>query len=261
MSDKPKRNELCPCGSGVKYKYCCISKKPREVKIQIGAVKETGALVYVDYTNDWLNRVAAMSIPMMNFCKDNDIYFFGMFIFMGEYEDLNEKLKKGTLKIEDIMDLYNKKFTKEVAFGLLESAVTEQEMFRKREKFLKDALEAHFEGKYTLSVPVFFAQLEGLLRDNGNIANRDSVKATIPTENWDERMAFHERDKAKYFNGFITRLFEGGKDSSEFNRNPVMHGFGLDYPTKEYSMILYMSILELRNFLWMDNAINKLISL
>jgi hypothetical protein len=27
MTDKPGRNDLCPCGSGKKYKSCCLNKK------------------------------------------------------------------------------------------------------------------------------------------------------------------------------------------------------------------------------------------
>ena len=29
MSNHPGRNELCPCGSGKKYKHCCALKKDR----------------------------------------------------------------------------------------------------------------------------------------------------------------------------------------------------------------------------------------
>jgi len=27
VTKKPQRNDLCPCGSGEKYKHCCINKK------------------------------------------------------------------------------------------------------------------------------------------------------------------------------------------------------------------------------------------
>ncbi len=29
MTDKPGRNDPCPCGSGKKFKNCCISKTPQ----------------------------------------------------------------------------------------------------------------------------------------------------------------------------------------------------------------------------------------
>lgn len=34
---KPGRNDPCPCGSGRKYKRCCIDKKPREHSVLIGS--------------------------------------------------------------------------------------------------------------------------------------------------------------------------------------------------------------------------------
>lgn len=259
MSNKPKRNDLCPCGSGIKYKYCCISKELRERKVPIKnhIYTKCGKPVYVDYTNDWLNISAALNIPLMNFCKDNGLYLFNMHLRVGEIEDFYKKLKNGSLNINDIMNVYKKNFVKDAILGLLDSAVQELTIFKKRERILKDALDAHFDGKYTLSVPVVFAQLEGLLRDIGHIKNRDPVRPTIPTTNWNERMAFSIQDSSEYFNAFITRLFEGGKEASEFNRNPILHGFGLNYNTEENSMVLFMSILELRNFLWFDKNIQN----
>lgn len=29
MSNRPGRNDPCPCGSGRKYKHCCALKEPR----------------------------------------------------------------------------------------------------------------------------------------------------------------------------------------------------------------------------------------
>lgn len=98
-------------------------------------------------------------------------------------------------------------------FKFLELAVEELEIFQKRKTILKDALSAHFEGKYTLSIPVFFAQLEGILRDYGNVPDKEVIKPTIPIDGWIERMAFSTDDQAKYFNSFITNLFKGNTDS------------------------------------------------
>jgi hypothetical protein len=40
-------------------------------------------------------------------------------------------------------------------------------VFAGRDEILLDAVDAHFNGKYTMSVPVLFAQLEGILRNIG----------------------------------------------------------------------------------------------
>jgi uncharacterized protein len=41
MSDKPGRNDPCTCGSGKKYKSCCMNKPPLAKK-KITATKMTG---------------------------------------------------------------------------------------------------------------------------------------------------------------------------------------------------------------------------
>ncbi|MCU0241195.1 MAG: SEC-C domain-containing protein [Vicinamibacteria bacterium] len=44
MSQQPGRNEPCPCGSGQKYKRCCLEKDEataREARAQSGAQQES----------------------------------------------------------------------------------------------------------------------------------------------------------------------------------------------------------------------------
>lgn len=38
MSDKPKRNDPCPCGSGRKYKNCCLDKENSTLTSKLGVV-------------------------------------------------------------------------------------------------------------------------------------------------------------------------------------------------------------------------------
>lgn len=43
---KPGRNDPCPCGSGKKYKKCCIDKKPREHSVIIGSSEPLRGVYY-----------------------------------------------------------------------------------------------------------------------------------------------------------------------------------------------------------------------
>lgn len=265
MSNKPCRNDPCPCGSGLKYKYCCISKDLKERKISIKNCNCTNCgatyTANINLTKDPLNVIASENIPIMNFCKDNGLYFFSICLTVGELNEIRNKLQKNILKIDHILSIYKKHFNKKFMFGLLDSANEELEIYKKRNVIIKDALEAHFNGKYTLSVPVFFTQLEGILRDYGNIPDNDNVKPTIPVDKWNERMAFFVKDQAEYFNSFITNLFKGSGDSSEFNRNPILHGTNINYNTEKNSMVLFLTILEIRNFIWMENKLKSIFQL
>lgn len=80
MSAKTKigRNEACPCGSGQKYKYCCINKTLRERHLPIWEDSTTGEKLSLNMTDDILNWAAQAELPLKNFCKDNDFYFFGL---------------------------------------------------------------------------------------------------------------------------------------------------------------------------------------
>jgi uncharacterized protein YchJ len=46
LSKAPKipRNSSCPCGSGKKYKKCCLIKQEEQVAQQIEAIKMVGEL-------------------------------------------------------------------------------------------------------------------------------------------------------------------------------------------------------------------------
>lgn len=35
LSDSDKRNKLCPCGTGKKFKVCCLNKPPKYTKEEI----------------------------------------------------------------------------------------------------------------------------------------------------------------------------------------------------------------------------------
>ncbi len=254
MNKKIGRNELCPCESGLKYKYCCIRKVLRPVQVPVDAECDTcGHKMTVDLTNDMLNIFATAELPLKNYCKDNDLYLFGLAVTVGELQGLDEKLKNKTLTKQDILETFKKNFKKEPILGLLEIACQELEMFRKRHLILKDAFEAHFEGKYTLSIPTLFAQLEGLLREVGELKNSDNIRPTIPTDIWEKRLLFSVKDDSQNFNGFIHKLFEGSKDADTFNRNPILHGFNVNYHSQEHSMLIMLSILEIRLFYWWQN--------
>lgn len=59
MMKKVARNALCPCGSGKKYKNCCLGKEPaspkRRAGIVIAVVLAIAAGVGVGYSTDWTN--------------------------------------------------------------------------------------------------------------------------------------------------------------------------------------------------------------
>lgn len=258
MSKKTGRNSPCPCGSGNKYKFCCIYKDPKK-RIVKSDQKCTSCDSHLeqDFTDDILNKVSGLSLPIKNFCKDNDLYYFEI-IRLGEHIKLSEKLQKGELNKADIVNEYKKSINKDQALGLIDDACDLHECFENRKRILVDAIKAHYSGLYTLSIPVFFSQIEGLLREYGGLELKAKFKPTIPKDKWNQYFAFNMTDNAEYFNGFIDKLYRGGQSEEAFNRNPVLHGVNVDYYSEEWSLLLLLTILEIRMFIWHEQKLPQL---
>lgn len=257
MKAKVGRNDPCPCGLGNKYKYCCMAKslKPRKV---VSAVKcgDCGSRLEGDIGGDFLNVLASAELPLKNFCKDNDFYFFSTIVTMGAAQNWRELLQQGKLTKQAIIDFYKSKLTQDISLTWIDDAAELHPAFSSRKRFLVDAVKTHFDGKYTLSVPVLFAHIEGLVRDIGGLDLRAKFKPTVPTDIWNNRFLFGVGDSVEYFNAFVSRLFEGGKEDVAFNRNPVLHGMNVSYDSEEWSILLVLVVLELRLFIWFEKNTN-----
>ena len=133
MSEKKTgKNSLCPCNSGLQYKYCCIGKEIRPVQIPIKTeCDDIGLKITANFTNDILNTFATAQLPLKIFCKDNDLYFFSSVITLGDAQELEIKLKNKILTKQDILNTFKNNFKKELVFDLLKRACKEMEIFHK----------------------------------------------------------------------------------------------------------------------------------
>ena len=162
-----------------------------------------------------------------------------------------EELRAGTLTRERLIDAYRERTVRHVAVGWVDDACTNFPSFSPRRQILLDAITAHFDGTFTLSVPAMFAQIEGILRDVGALTPKDDLKPTIKRD-WDSRTLFGLTDSAAMFNAFLHKLYEGQRSGGDLNRNPILHGTDTGYATLENSLILLMTLFEIRTFLWFE---------
>lgn len=252
------RNEPCPCGSGKKYKFCCIGKEIQKRLIKTGeACDSCGIELIVDLTSDPLFQVFNYQRPLKEFFKDNGLYMFGFFSFKEETEML-DLLKEGALTKPMIFEIYKGRMKKGPVMAILNDACEDYETFNKRRQILIEAFEAHFDGKYSLSINSFFSILEGILREIGNLAFKDKFRSTISVDVWENWFAFEVKDNARDFNNFINRLFKGSQNQDSFHRHPILHGVNTKHYSEEHSLILLMSILEIKVFLHFQEYLPKL---
>lgn len=255
----PGRNDPCSCNSGQKYKYCCIGMRPQERRVQLkNACDDCGEQHEIDLTTDVFNHFASTNLPLHNFCKDQDLFYFGHATVL-EHLELMEALNAGTLTRERVIEVFRKNCTEEQVLSLIKEATRWSPYFARRHGLLKEAVEVHFLGKYGASIPALFAQIEGLLRDIGGLAPAEQVKPTIPREIWNARLMFTVDDDVRYFNAFITRLFSGNQTQDEFGRNSVLHGLNTEYQSEDASLILVLCVLKIGQFLWLQGHTHALI--
>jgi hypothetical protein len=250
---KPGRNDRCPCGSGAKYKYCCIFKEPRSHVVTLDQkCGGCGNHLEVDVGKDWASLMSNAELPLKNFCKDNNFYWFSSAITEGQMLEFSSMLREGRLTIKHLTDTYKSKLTKENVLGLLEDAEELHPALTSRIPIVRDAVGAHFEGKYSLSVPALFPQIEGFHREYGGLTLKQNFVPTLPKDVWNARFLPGFTDSIHFFNAYLTKLFEGSQPDDSFNRNPILHGANASYASEDWSLILILIVLEIRLFLWFE---------
>ena len=114
-------------------------------------------------------------------------------------------------------------------------------LYPKREHFLRDAFEAHRRGKYSLSIPTFFSQADGVWNDRHSKSvfreqQREitSIKLT-PQESNSIYSSFLPLFFAKNLPLWVTEN-ERSDSFQGLNRHLVLHGISVDYDTEKNSL-------------------------
>lgn len=126
-----------------------------------------------------------------------------------------------------------------------------KEWFRHRIPLLRQAVEAHSEGRYVLSIPVLLAQTEGLIADGyghkgvlGYKPRHGSSKKDPPTiaEYFDQHLreeglfSFDEQVKQFFLEVVLSRFEHGAVPSYQLSRHAIMHGGDVNYGTVANSL-------------------------
>ena len=152
--------------------------------------------------------------------------------------------------VMDQLEANNYELVKEMA----ESWFDRKE-FQSRERFIRDACEAHFQGKYTLSVPVFLLVSEGIIRD--------IYAGSFPSHKFGKELKKRYEDVplkhvstllfADLFDDVFIRSIPEKDDLKQydelFNRHVILHGRDLTYDTKINSVRGFLLLDELTEIL------------
>lgn len=113
----------------------------------------------------------------------------------------------------------------------------------KRIHILEQAVIAHQQGLYFVSVPVFCSQIEGYLADSSKDSGRIKQKVLIEVFGDMKRYHFFSELLQEFAKTILFAGFDRGSESSStLSRNAILHGHDLEYGTKENSLKLLMLI-------------------
>ena len=137
-----------------------------------------------------------------------------------------------------------------------------KEAYPHRSHLFKDAFDAHRAGKYSLSIPVFLTQADGIWQERFSVnlfirggRERTVEKHIASFENISFAVLMHP------FSISTTPLWvpQGKRNASfdEFNRHQVLHGDSVNYGTEENSLKAISLLSNLRYLLEQTNPIRN----
>jgi len=163
------------------------------------------------------------------------------FLPVGTAKEIYEMHKEG--RDEELWDMFKKTFGQKETIESLIAQFEESDIFKPRMQIIKDALNAHLEGKYTLSIPVLLTQVEGILWDIANIKEGISFSKKNSRTSSMKSVLTNTSLKNYLFPNFIDYYTK--KIYQENSRHGIMHGRSISYDSQEDSIktILMLRVL------------------
>lgn len=193
-------------------------------------------------------------------------WFLGGGLTPGRYARLVEALDKSE---HDVIESFMRDFAKSRIDDMLEGV---REHCPKRSAIVGDAVEAHREAKYTLSIPALLAQSDGICHDilaAYLFTKRKGTTASAIRRLLEPTTVLGEPVPLGFLNDLFLKPLRGSSSISErtekrderrkrdptygpLNRHGVLHGIDLDYPTEANSLrtiLLIDYLIEVKQFL------------
>ncbi|GEM_PF-2960331 len=172
-----------------------------------------------------------------------------------EKKELYEAWKKKDDEL--IKKILTEKFSqKELLYEILEEII-ENKLYSERKDILKDAFDAHAEGKYTLAIPVLFSQIDGVFIDMHNDLDgkltytcpkcNEKLTAQLTAKNISENLSSVIDPLMPNLMSFTYNIFD------EF-RNGILHGKNTKYADRYLSTKLILIICQL----YLDNEVKEI---
>ena len=162
------------------------------------------------------------------------------FVDLKHIVELHRSGKKQEIESE-IINYFSEKILDEIL-----SQWKKNKKLQARYSILEDALWAHKQQKYTLSIPPLLSQIEGIINENsgktGRISQRDcikSLKTALQNDPTEKSYSWFSDALVMFVEQVLRQDFEWGKPSKK-GRNPILHGHYVNYADKIFSLKLIL---------------------
>ncbi|MCJ7816620.1 MAG: hypothetical protein MUP55_02070 [Candidatus Aenigmarchaeota archaeon] len=169
------------------------------------------------------------------------------FLTIPEIKDFYQKWKEG--KENEIREYFFRMFDSQEKIENLLGKLSGNKIFDERMIIIRDALEAHMKGKFTLSIPVLFSQIDGIFIESHK--DIECYSAPCPQCNHTEKISpnakqisrklLEKAGQSRYIAEFLEFVIEKYGPRSE-----ILHGLSKDYADRDLSTKLILALYELR---------------
>lgn len=152
------------------------------------------------------------------------------------FDEITNAFSKGDLSPAAVEEIIISSYTSERVLQVYEGW-KRNPLLHRCLPILHEAVQAHLEGRYALSIPTIIPQIEGLIAvgfgHSGKISGR-VIKAYVETAF--ARQSNFDKAGAAFFVEILLDQFQWGDPIPAFSRHAILHGADVDYATAANSL-------------------------
>lgn len=189
---------------------------------------------YVETVDSFSEKLQLLLIQM-GWPPLNDVYLKDMIKYVTKFieQDLDIERVRGEFT-EYLLHFYN-----ETLLNNMLNQWKNNPCLVKRMPIIDMSMEAHFQGKYYLSIPALLAQIEGIIASG---FNHEGYMGERTLKNYIEQLSRSNNEiigeifKSFYLNYILAGFAHGSEANSSLSRHAILHGGDISYGTKENSL-------------------------
>lgn len=162
-------------------------------------------------------------------------------------DHISHSFEKGQLTTQDVDEIFVHFYDKDKLKKLVEGW-SQRDFIQPRMKILKEAVAAHVEGRYELSIPTLLPQIEGTIADINKHAGRMKFKNMEDyVESIFARNSRFDRISKAFYLSILLENFKWQDPIPFLSRHAILHGTDTNYASASNSLRLILMFDRLQD--------------